>query len=192
MNETKPSFVLASKSPRRLSLLKSINIYPKIIYCSNIDEGINKKEDPRNYCLRITKAKALKAKEKYPEQFILSADTIVFCSKKIFLKPKDKQEAKEFLNFFSGRKHNVLSCVCLIKNSSIKVKTVITKITFKKIEKNEIDEYLLTNEWKDKAGAYAIQGYAEKFIKRINGSYSNVVGLPLFETYSLLNSKGII
>ncbi len=90
------------------------------------------------------------------------------------------------------RKHNVLTCVCLTKKNSIKIKKVITKVTFKRLNKQEIEEYLLTNEWKDKAGAYAIQGYAEKFIKRINGSYSNVVGLPLFETYNLLNSQGLI
>ena len=94
--------------------------------------------------------------------------------------------------FFSGRKHNVLTCVCLAKKNSIKVKKVITKVTFKRLNKQEIEEYLSTNEWKDKAGAYAIQGYAEKFIKRINGLYSNVVGLPLFETFNILKSYKLI
>jgi septum formation protein len=192
MNETKHSFVLASASPRRIELLKNIKIFPKITYSSEINEDIISKEKPRKYCIRIAKNKALKALEKYPEEFILSADTIVFCSNKIFLKPKDKEEAKKFLAFFSGRKHNVLTCVCLAKKNLIKVKKVFTKVTFKKLNTQEIEEYLLTNEWKNKAGAYAIQGYAEKFIKRINGSYSNVVGLPLFETYNLLNSQGLI
>ncbi len=192
MNETKHSFVLASASPRRIELLNNIKIFPKIIYSTEINEDINSKENPKNYCIRVAKNKALKALEKYPEEFVLSADTIVFCSNKIFLKPKDKEEAKKFLTFFSGRKHNVLTCVCLAKKNLIKVKKVTTKITFKRLTKQEIEEYLLTNEWKDKAGAYAIQGYAEKFIKRINGSYSNVVGLPLFETYNLLNSQGLI
>jgi septum formation protein len=192
MNETKHSFVLASASPRRIELLKNIKIFPKITYSSEINEDIISKENPRKYCIRIAKNKALKALEKYPEEFILSADTIVFCSNKIFLKPKDKEEAKEFLAFFSGRKHKVLTCVCLAKKNLIKVKKVFTKVTFKKLNTQEIEEYLFTNEWKDKAGAYAIQGYAEKFIKRINGSYSNVVGLPLFETYNLLNSQGLI
>lgn len=192
MNETKHSFVLASASPRRIELLKNIKIFPKITYPSEINEDIISKENPRKYCIRIAKNKAFKALEKYPEEFILSADTIVFCSNKIFLKPKDKEEAKKFLAFFSGRKHNVLTCVCLAKKNLIKVKKVFTKVTFKRLNTQEIEEYLLTNEWKDKAGAYAIQGYAEKFIKRINGSYSNVVGLPLFETYNLLNSQGLI
>ena len=192
MNETKHSFVLASASPRRIELLKNIKIFPKITYPSEINEDIISKENPRKYCIRIAKNKALKALEKYPEEFILSADTIVFCSNKIFLKPKDKEEAKKFLAFFSGRKHNVLTCVCLAKKNLIKVKNVFTKVTFKRLNAQEIEEYLSTNEWKDKAGAYAIQGYAEKFIKRINGSYSNVVGLPLFETYNLLNSEGLI
>ena len=192
MNETKHSFVLASASPRRIELLNNIKIFPKLTYASNLNEDINNKEDPKEYCIRIAKNKAFKALEKYPEEFILSADTIVFCSKKIFLKPKDKEEARKFLTYFSGRKHNVLTCLCLAKKNSIRVKKIITKITFKRLTKQEIEEYLLTNEWKDKAGAYAIQGYAEKFIKRINGSYSNVVGLPLFETYNLLNSQGLI
>ena len=192
MNETKHSFVLASASPRRIELLKNIKIFPKITYSSEISEDIINKENPRKYCIRIAKNKALKALEKYPEEFILSADTIVFCSNKIFLKPKDKEEAKKFLAFFSGRKHNVLTCVCLAKKNLIKVKKVFTKVTFKRLNAQEIEEYLSTNEWKDKAGAYTIQGYAEKFIKGINGSYSNVVGLPLFETYNLLNSQGLI
>jgi septum formation protein len=192
MNETKHSFVLASSSPRRIELLNNIKIFPKIIYSSDINEDINSKENPKKYCIRVAKNKALKALEKYPEEFVLSADTIVFCSNKIFLKPKDKEQAKDFLAFLSGRKHNVLTCVCLANKNSIKVKKVITKVTFKRLNKQEIDEYLSTNEWKDKAGAYAIQGYAEKFIRRINGSYSNVVGLPLFETYNLLNSQGLI
>lgn len=192
MNETKHSFVLSSGSPRRIELLKNIRIFPKIIYSSEINEDIISKENPKKYCIRIAKNKALKALEKYPEEFILSADTIVFCSNKIFLKPKNKEEAKKFLAFFSGRKHTVLTCICLAKKNLIKVKKVFTKVTFKRLNTQEIEEYLLTNEWKDKAGAYAIQGYAEKFIKRINGSYSNVVGLPLFETYNLLNSQGLI
>ena len=192
MNETKHSFVLASASPRRIELLNNIKIFPKKICSSEINEDINNKENPKKYCVRVAKNKALKVLEKYPEEYVLSADTIVFCGNKIYLKPKDKEEAKEFLTFFSGRKHNVLTCLCLAKKNLIKVKMVITKITFKRLNKHEIEEYLSTNEWKDKAGAYAIQGYAEKFIKRINGSYSNVVGLPLFETYNLLNSQGLI
>jgi septum formation protein len=122
MNETKHSFVLSSASPRRIELLNNIKIFPKIIYSSDINEDINSKESPKKYCIRVAKNKALKALEKYPEEFVLSADTIVFCSNKIFLKPKDKEEAREFLTFFSGRKHNVLTCVCLAKKNSIKVK----------------------------------------------------------------------
>jgi septum formation protein len=192
MNEAKHSFVFATASPRRIELLNNIKVFPKIIYSSDINEDKNSKENPKKYCVRIAKNKALKALEKYPEEFILSADTIVFCSNKIFLKPKNKEEAKEFLTFFSGRKHNVLTCVCLAKKNLIKVKKVITKVTFKRLNKQEIEEYLSTNEWNDKAGAYAIQGYAEKFIKRINGSYSNVVGLPLFVTYNLLKTFDLI
>jgi septum formation protein len=192
MNETKRSFVLASASPRRIELLKNIKIFPKITYSSEINEDIISKENPEKYCIRIAKNKALKALEKYPEEFILSADTIVFCGNKIFLKPQDKEEAKKFLTFFSGRKHNVLTCVCLAKKNLIKLKKVFTKVAFKRLNVHEIEEYLSTNEWKDKAGGYTIQGYAEKFIKRISGSYSNVVGLPLFETFNILKTYKLI
>ena len=92
MNETKHSFVLASSSPRRIELLNSIKIFPKIIYSSDINEDINSKESPKKYCIRVAKNKALKALEKYPEEFVLSADTIVFCSNKIFLKPKEQTD----------------------------------------------------------------------------------------------------
>ena len=85
-----------------------------------------------------------------------------------------------------------MTCICLAKKNLIKVKKVFTKVTFKKLNTQEIEEYLLTDEWKDKAGAYAIQGYAEKFIKRINGSYSNVVGLPLFETFNILKTYKLV
>ncbi len=130
MNKTKHSFVLSSASPRRIELLNNIKIFPKIIYSSDINEDINSKESPKKYCIRVAKNKAVKALEKYPEEFVLSADTIVFCSNKIFLKPKDKEEAREFLTFFSGRKHNVLTCVCLAKKNSIKVKKSYNKSYF--------------------------------------------------------------
>ena len=192
MLNTKNNFVLATASPRRIDLLKTINITPKIIYATDIDETIILNENPKVYCARIAKNKALKAQEKYPNDFILAADTVVFASRRLFLKPKDKIEAKKFLNFFSGRKHNILTYVCLVKSNFIKLKKSITKITFKRLSANEINDYLLSKEWKDKSGGYAIQGYAEKFVKRINGSYSNVVGLPLLETCNLLKSKNLI
>ena len=122
MNETKHSFVLASASQRRIELLNNIKIFPKIIYSTEINEDINSKENPTKYCVRVAKNKALKTLEKYPEEFVLSADTIVFCSNKIFLKPKDKKEANDFLAFFSGRKHNVLTCVCWQKRTQSKLK----------------------------------------------------------------------
>ena len=96
MNETKHSFVLASTSPRRIELLNNIKIFPKIIYSSDINEDIKSKEDPTKYCVRVAKNKALKALEKYPEEFVLSADTIVFCSNKVFLKLKTKKRPRIF------------------------------------------------------------------------------------------------
>jgi len=185
-------FVLASKSQRRIDLLNKIGIKPSFIQPSGINEESRNKEKPKDYCKRIAIEKALDISKIFKGLFILSADTIVFCGNKIFSKPKHKVEARQFLEFFSGRKHSVLTSVCLFKDKIIAQKNVVTKITFKRLTVEEIDEYISTKEWVDKAGGYAIQGNAEKFIKYINGSYSNVVGLPLYETYNLLKSNELI
>jgi len=185
-------FVLASKSQRRIDLLNKVGIRPIFIRSPDINEEVKKKEKPKDYCSRIAIEKAYDISRYFKGSFILSADTIVFCGNKIFLKPKDKLEARKFLKFFSGRKHSVLTNVCLLKDKIVSQKNVITKITFKKLTNEEIDEYIISKEWIDKAGGYAIQGYAERFIKLINGSYSNVVGLPLYETYNLLKRYKLI
>ena len=184
--------VLASASPRRLDLLRSINIIPEIIQAADIDESPKSKEKPIIYCSRLAKEKSDFVFQKYPEMTILSADTIVFCANKIFGKPKSKDEARSFLTFFSGRKHNVLTSIYLRNKNHIKIKNIITKVTFYRLDKTDIEMYLETEEWKNKAGAYAIQGYAERFIKIINGSYSNVVGLPLAKAFNLLKSSNLI
>ena len=184
--------VLASASPRRLDLLKRINIIPEIIQAAHIDESPKKKEKPILYCSRLAKEKGDFVFQKYPEMTILSADTIVFCANKIFGKPKNKDEARSFLTFFSGRKHNVLTSIYLRNKNHTKIKNIITKVTFYRLDKTDIEMYLESEEWKNKAGAYAIQGYAERFIKIINGSYSNVVGLPLAKAFNLLKSSNLI
>ncbi len=180
--------ILASASSRRLELLKSTKIIPDIIEPSNIDESIKKKEKPKLYLKRICFEKALNVQQKYKEDVILSADTIVITSQKIFGKPLNKEEAVKTLKYLSGRNHNVSTGVCVLYKNKKKIKIIDTKIKFKKLHHNEIDQYIKTNEWVDKAGSYAIQGFAERFIVRLNGSYSNVVGLPLYETVNLLKS----
>tara|TARA_X000000950_G_C13665782_1_gene557834 strand:+ start:217 stop:783 length:567 start_codon:yes stop_codon:yes gene_type:complete len=180
--------ILASKSPRRLELLKSTNIFPDIIEPSNIDERIKQKEKTKLYLKRICFEKGLKIQKKYKNDIILSADTIVSTKQKIFGKPINQKDAIRTLEYLSGRNHNVITGVCLLYKDKKKIKIVETKIKFKKLQKDEIDQYIKTNEWVDTAGSYTIQGFAERFIIRINGSYSNVVGLPLYETVNLLKS----
>jgi len=183
-----PRLILASASPRRLELLESTNIFPNIIEPANIDESIKKKEKPKLYLKRICFEKALNIQDKYKQDIILSADTIVTTGQKIFGKPSDKEDAIKTLKYLSGRNHNVSTGVCVLYKNKRKIKIIDTKIKFKKLHDDEINQYIKTNEWTDKAGSYAIQGHAERFVIKINGSYSNVVGLPLYETVNLLKS----
>ena len=192
MSKITKGLVLASASSRRLELLNKINIVPEIIQAANIDETPKKKEKPIEYCKRLAREKGDFIFQNYPDMTVLSADTIVFCSNKIFGKASSDQEARSFLNFFSGRKHSVLTAIYLRNKNLSKIKYSISKVTFIRLEKKDIDIYLVTREWENKAGAYAIQGYAERFVKTINGSYSNIVGLPLQQAFNLLKTSNLI
>ena len=192
MSKITKGLVLASASSRRLELLHKINIVPEIIQAANIDETPKKKEKPIEYCKRLAREKGDFVFQNYPDMTVLSADTIVFCSNKIFEKASSDEEARSFLNFFSGRKHSVLTAIYLRNKNLSKIKYSISKVTFIRLEKKDIDIYLATREWENKAGAYAIQGYAERFVKTINGSYSNIVGLPLQQAFNLLKTSNLI
>ena len=192
MSKITKGLVLASASSRRLELLNKINIVPEIIQAANIDETPKKKEKPIEYCKRLAREKGDFVFQNYPDMTVLSADTIVFCGNKIFGKASSDEEARSFLNFFSGRKHSVLTAIYLRNKNLSKIKYSISKVTFIRLEKKDIDIYLATKEWKNKAGAYAIQGYAERFVKTINGSYSNIVGLPLQQAFNLLKTSNLI
>lgn len=192
MSKITKGLVLASASSRRLELLNKINIVPEIIQAANIDETPKKKEKPIEYCKRLAREKGDFVFQNYPDMTVLSADTIVFCSNKIFGKASSDEEARNFLNFFSGRKHSVLTAIYLRNKNLSKIKYSISKVTFIRLEKKDIDIYLATREWENKAGAYAIQGYAERFVKTINGSYSNIVGLPLQQAFNLLKTSNLI
>jgi septum formation protein len=192
MSKITKGLVLASASSRRLELLNKINIVPEIIQAANIEETPKKKEKPIEYCKRIAREKGDFVFQNYPDMTVLSADTIVFCSNKIFGKASSDEEARSFLNFFSGRKHSVLTAIYLRNKNLSKIKYSISKVTFIRLEKKDIDIYLATREWENKAGAYAIQGYAERFVKTINGSYSNIVGLPLQQAFNLLKTSNLI
>ena len=179
--------ILASASPRRLDLLRQIGVEPDKIYHPSIDETSEQDETPRHLVRRLADAKARAAADKFSGSYVLGADTIVVCGKKILGKALDEKTAGRYLELLSGRRHRVLGGICIIDPFGIaRSKAVETIVTFKKLEKSEISKYLLCDEWRDKAGGYAIQGNGAVFVKKINGSYPNVVGLPLYETVNLL------
>ncbi len=186
--------ILASASPRRLELLKQVEITPDKIIPADIDETARKKELPRPYVERIAVEKAQKVYRELEDKnvIILSADTVVIVGRRIVQKPEDEKEAKEFLKLLSGRRHKVLTSVAVINpEGELKTRTVTSVVKFKNLSQQEINNYVANkNNWEGKAGAYGIQKLAGAFISFISGSYSNIVGLPLYETVSLLKGVG--
>ena len=184
--------ILGSSSPRRLELLTSIGIIPSKVFPPNISEEINKKELPKDYCKRIAQAKMASFKNDFNKDIVITADTIAYCGRRLVDKTSDQKFARDNLSLLSGRRHKVLSVICVRNHlNKIRTKAVITSVQFKVLRKMDIDMYIESMEWKDVAGSYRIQGSAESFVKSINGSYSNVVGLPLYETKNLLLSAGL-
>ena len=184
-------FILGSSSPRRLELLKQINFYPNEIFKPEINEDPQKKELPILYVKRMAKEKMDVVKKKFPNDLILTADTIVYVGRRIIDKTNEQSKAIKFLELLSGRRHRVstaFNLYCKDKIDSLRVVTSVVKM--KRLTEYEINSYIETNEWKGKAGAYGIQGSAEKFIQFISGSYTNIVGLPLNQVYGSLNSIG--
>ena len=184
-------FILGSSSPRRLELLKQINFHPNEIFKPEINEEPQKKELPILYVKRMAKEKMDVVKKKFPDDLILTADTIVYVGRRIIDKTNEKSKAIKFIELLSGRRHRVstaFNLYCKDKIDSLRVVTSVVKM--KRLTDNEIKSYIESNEWKGKAGAYSIQGSAEKFIQFISGSYTNIVGLPLNQVYGSLNSIG--
>lgn len=169
---------LASKSPRRKELLKQIGI-PFVVIVSDAEEVSGNSWTPAALVVENAKRKARAVAEKYPDSPVLGADTVVSSEGKIFGKPKDKDEARKMLTALSGKMHEVTTGLALINRNEIRTTSVTTKVFFDTMTKADIDAYIATEEPMDKAGAYAIQGKAARFIEKIEGSYSNVVGLPL-------------
>ena len=183
--------VLASASQRRADLLGQIGVVPDRIVPANIDESPITGELPRQLVSRLSASKAILVSKKYPRSIILAADTVVACGRRVLSKPENLDQARSFLNLLSGRRHRVISGLAIISpNGNLYKRLVETHVNFKRLTSTELNQYLESGEWEDKAGAYAIQGIAAEFIKSINGSYSNVVGLPLFETAQLLKGLG--
>ena len=184
-------FILASNSPRRKELLEQAGIKIDKIVNPKIDETQYKNELPIHYVTRMSTAKS-KVIEKSETDFVLTADTIVIRGSKVLGKPKNFDMALKYLKLLSGRRHRVITSVCLAHKNLIKVRHVVTIVKMKQLSNVEISDYLDSNEWQGKAGGYAIQGKASKFIPFISGSYTNVVGLPLTETINLLVGNGFI
>lgn len=185
-----PKLILASASPRRFELLKQIGIAPDEISPADIDETPLKHEKPRELAGRLAREKATHIAKNHANAFILASDTVVACGRRLLGKAADKKEAAKFLKLLSGRRHDVFTGVSIVSPNGTSNRVVKTVVRFKNLGDEEINEYLSHDEWKGKAGAYAIQGIAAKFIISINGSYSNVVGLPLFEVANMLKGRG--
>lgn len=186
-------FILASASQRRKELLEQAQITSFIIEPVDIDESPKKDELPLAYTKRIAYEKAVAARNKHPGEFILTADTIAAVGRRILLKPKDAAEEERFLRLLSGRSNTVFTAICLVKkDGSIITRTVTTKLKFKRLSEAEIKLYIKSGQWEGKSGGYAIQGLVECFVKGINGSISNIIGLPLYETKNLLEGVGVI
>ena len=190
-------FILASGSPRRLDLLNQVGIKPTRLMPMDIDETPKKSEHPRSLARRLSleKAEAAFAAVKddlaWRQSYILSADTVVAVGRRILGKTEYMDEASAALHLLSGRGHWVYTGICLVTpGGQFRQKVVETKVRFKRLSTREIEAYLASDQWRGKAGAYAIQGIAGSFVQKLVGSYTNVVGLPLYETALLLNGEG--
>jgi len=192
-NRAVVALVLASESPRRKALLAQAGIVPDAIVPAAIDETPLKDETPRLHALRLAteKARAVAAAWKGASAMVLAADTVVVCGRRILPKARSDDEVRACLTVLSGRRHQVITAVAVLApGAPMRTRLVVTRVSFARLTKTDIQSYLASGEGIGKAGGYAIQGRAETFVRQLNGSYSNVVGLPLFETVSLLKGCG--
>jgi len=187
------SLILASKSPRRRSLLEQAGLEFSVIP-SNFKENSLSLSSPESYVRRLAEAKAKDISQKYPDSWIIGADTIVFIDNAMLGKPGTRPEAREMLRRLSGKTHQVLTgyCICCQAMDRLFSETIITDVCFKELTKLQIDWYIDSGEPFDKAGAYAIQGIGTFLVKRIHGSYTNVVGLPICEVLEFLLNEGVV
>lgn len=190
-SDTPQTFILASASPRRLALLEQAGIRPDRVLAAEIDEAPRKDERPGALAGRLALAKAALVATHSRGAFVLGADTVVARGRRILGKPVDEAAARRYLGLLSGCRHRVYGAISVVApDGHTGTRLVRTFVTFKHLGAGEIEAYLASEEWQGKAGAYAIQGRAAAFVRRINGSYTNVVGLPLFETAQLLAGLG--
>ncbi len=185
--------ILASQSPRRRYLLEQAGLEFSVVP-STIDEDGIPVSDPQDYVRTLADAKCLDIAEKYADSWVIGADTIVLIDDMILGKPKSRSEAREMICRLSGQTHKVLTgyAICCIAQNKFISDAVTTEVVFKQLTDKEIEWYIHTKEPFDKAGAYAIQGLGTFLVKKINGSYTNVVGLPVCEVIEYLIREGVI
>ena len=193
----RPKLVLASGSPRRLSLINQAGIEPDALRPAELDETPRKGELPRACATRLARAKAeaalasVSVDEELKGAFIIAADTVVAVGRRILPKAELLDEAQQCLRLLSGRNHRVYTGLCIVTpKESFRQRLVETRVRFKRLGEEDIEAYLASGEWRGKAGGYAIQGLAGSFVVKMVGSYTNVVGLPLYETVTLLGGEG--
>ena len=193
----RPKFVLASGSPRRVTLINQVGIEPDALRPAELDETPKRGELPRACATRLARAKAEAALEsvrlddELKGAYILAADTVVAVGRRILPKANLVDEAVQCLRLLSGRNHRVYTAICLVTpKEAYRQRMVETRVRFKRLSEEDIEAYLASGEWRGKAGGYAAQGIAGSFMVKIVGSYSNVVGLPLYETTTLLSGEG--
>lgn len=188
-----PILVLASASPRRRDLLAQIGVVPAAVVPADIDETPLQGELPGPHALRLAAAKARAAAARHAGALVLGADTVVALGRRILPKAESEAEARRCLALLSGRRHRVLGGVALVlPDGGVRERLVATVVAFKRLTPAETDAYLASGEWRGKAGGYAVQGRAAAFVRFLAGSYSNVVGLPLYETAQLLAGAGLL
>jgi len=178
-------WVLASASPRRQELLKLL-IPDFEVVPSDVDESIHAAERPETMVVRLAREKALAVLGRRPSACVIGADTVVVCEEAILGKPVSHEDAGSMLRKLSGKTHQVLTGVCLVRLNLLLVECVTTDVTFRNLLDSEIEGYVQSGEPLDKAGAYAIQGLGARFVEKINGCYSNVVGLPVSRLYEMM------
>jgi len=193
----RPKLVLASGSPRRLGLLNQAGIEPEALRPTEVDELPVKGELPRALANRLarTKAEAALATVRLDEElrgaYVLAADTVVAVGRRVMPKAEMLEEAAQCLRLLSGRNHRVYTGICLVTpKETFRQRLIETRVRFKRLSTEDLEAYLASGEWRGKAGGYAIQGLAGSFVVKLVGSYTNVVGLPLYETLSLLSGEG--
>jgi septum formation protein len=183
--------VLASASPRRLDLLRQIGIVPACVEPAEIDETPLKAELPAPYAQRIAAAKLDAVAPRHPQCFVLAADTVVACGRRILPKADGPESVRRCLDLLSGRRHHVLGAIAVAAPGGKRITRLVdTAVVFKRLSQAEIAAYVAAGEGQGKAGGYAVQGHAAVFVRAISGSYSNVVGLSLYDAAAMLTGLG--